>query len=64
MYNANCKWRMKMKNVFTHIKKFAHIIFCAYDYDQSNEDHIRKFVETEYRPKDRRWAYHTFKNKI
>jgi hypothetical protein len=53
-----------MKNVFTHIKKFAHIIFCVYDYDQSNEDHIRKFVETEYRPKDRRWAYHTFKNKI
>jgi hypothetical protein len=55
---------MKMKNVFTHIKKFAHSIFSIYDYNKSNEDHIRKFVETEYRPKDRGWAYDQLKNKI
>ena len=64
MYNANSKWRIKMENVFTHIKKFAHSIFSIYDYNKSNEDHIRKFVETEYRPKDREWAYDQLKNKI
>tara|TARA_R100001015_G_C4586588_1_gene142473 strand:- start:559 stop:738 length:180 start_codon:yes stop_codon:yes gene_type:complete len=31
--------------------------------NKSNEDNIRKFVETEYKQDDREWAYAYFKNK-
>ncbi len=53
-----------MKHALTHIKRFADIFNYIYNSSKHNEDHIRKFVETEYKPKDREWAYHSFKNKI
>ena len=31
--------------------------------NKSNEDNIRKFVETEYKQDDRGWAYSYLKNK-
>ena len=31
--------------------------------NQSNEDSIRRFVDTEYKQDDRDWAYCYFKNK-
>lgn len=64
MYNAKSKWRIEMKHALTHIKRFADIFNYIYNSSKHNEDHIRKFVETEYKPKDREWAYHSFKNKI
>ena len=64
MYNAKSKWRIEMKHALTHIKRFSGIFNYIYNISKHNEDHIRKFVETEYPPKDREWAYICFKNKI
>ena len=46
-----------MTYALTHIKKFADVFNYIYNISKHNEDHIRKFVETEYPPKDREWAY-------
>jgi len=53
-----------MQDALTHIKKLADIFNCIYNISKHNEDHIRRFVETEYPPEDREWAYISFKNKI
>ena len=53
-----------MTYALTHIKRFADVFNYIYNISKHNEDHIRKFVETEYPPKDREWAYICFKNKI
>ena len=53
-----------MEHALTHIKKVTDIFSYIYNSSKHNEDHIRKFVETEYRPKDRQWAYEKLKGKI
>tara|TARA_Y100001938_G_C8092066_1_gene435638 strand:+ start:527 stop:688 length:162 start_codon:yes stop_codon:yes gene_type:complete len=45
------------------VEKLSVLFYYLGNINKSNEDSIRKFVETEYKQDDRHWAYCYFKNK-
>jgi len=45
------------------VEKLSILFVYLGNINKSNEDNIRKFVETEYKQNDRGWAYAYFKNK-
>lgn len=50
-------------NVFGITQKSINFLVNLFSKFDTNEDSIARFVENEYRPDDREWAYIQFKGK-
>jgi len=46
-----------MNGVFTNTKKSIDFFLNCFSFLTAEQDPIRRYVEVEYRPKDREWAY-------
>ena len=54
--------RIIMHEVFGITKKSIHFFVNMFNINRVDENGIRKFVEVEYKPRDRQWAYHQIKD--
>lgn len=52
-----------MSNVFTITKKSVDFLTNMFNFNKHNADNLRKFIETEYKPDDRQWAYEQWQKK-
>ena len=50
-----------MNGVFAHTKKSINFFLNCFNFSNSHEDNVRRFVEVEFRPNDRQWAYEQVK---
>lgn len=50
-------------NVFSITEKSINFFVNIFNYNSSRESNIKRFVEQEYRPIDRSWAYYKFLKK-
>jgi hypothetical protein len=50
-----------MNEVFTHTKKSLNFFLNCFNFSTSHEDNVRRFVEVEFKPNDRQWAYEQVK---
>jgi len=53
-----------MSNAFGITKKSVDFFVNMFNSDKRNEDNLRKYVETEYRPTDWNWAYEQNKRRF
>jgi hypothetical protein len=53
-----------MSNVFGITKKSVNFFVNMFNNNKRNEDNLRKYVETEYRPIDWNWAYEQNKRRF
>lgn len=53
-----------MNGVFTNTKKSIDFFLNCFSFLNAEQDPIRKYVEVEFRPKDREWAYEQVKADI
>lgn len=50
-----------MHEVFTHTKKSINFFLNCFNFRNDNESDVRRFVEVEFKPNDRQWAYEQVK---
>ena len=50
-----------MNGVFTNTKKSIDFFLNCFSFFDSHKDHVKRFVEVEFRPNDRQWAYEQVK---
>jgi hypothetical protein len=53
-----------MNGVFTNTKKSIDFFLNCFSFLNAEQDPIRKYVEVEFRPNDREWAYEQVKADI
>ena len=51
-----------MHEVFGITKKSIHFFVNMFNINRVDENGIRKFIEVQYKPRDRQWAYHQIKD--
>ncbi len=50
-----------MNDVFTNTKKSIDFFLNCFSFFDSHKDHVKRFVEVEFKPYDRQWAYEQVK---
>jgi len=50
-----------MNGVFTNTKKSIDFFLNCFSFLDNHEDHVKRFVEVEFKPNDRQWAYEQVK---